>query len=92
MTCVDAKRNQRLLFVNNIEELKRFGSEMVRSVKYDGYLWFSYPKKNSGVKTDINRDTGWNVLSEAGLRPVTQISIDEVWSALWFRPVVEVGK
>jgi hypothetical protein len=47
-------------------------------------LWVAYPKGN---RTDINRDSLWPILGEHGLRPVTQVSIDQVWSALRFRPL-----
>jgi hypothetical protein len=47
-------------------------------------LWVAYPKGN---RTDVNRDTLWPILSEHGMRPVTQVSIDQVWSALRFRPL-----
>jgi hypothetical protein len=47
-------------------------------------LWVAYPKGN---RTDINRDSLWPILSELGLRPVTQVSIDQLWSALRFRPL-----
>jgi len=47
-------------------------------------LWVAYPKGN---RTDINRDSLWPFLSELGLRPVTQVSIDQMWSALRFRPL-----
>ena len=49
-------------------------------------LWVAYPKAN---RTDINRDTLWPILSEYGLRPITQIAVDDVWSALRFRPLKE---
>jgi hypothetical protein len=42
-----------------------------------------------GNRTDINRDSLWPILGEHGLRPVTQVSIDQVWSALRFRPLKE---
>jgi hypothetical protein len=45
-------------------------------------LWIAYPKGN---RTDVNRDTLWPILGEYGMRPITQISVDEVWSALRFR-------
>jgi hypothetical protein len=45
-------------------------------------VWVAYPKGN---RTDINRDTLWPILGEYGMRPATQIAIDEVWSALRFR-------
>ena len=80
------------LFVKNVAELERLGPTAVRAVKHDGLLWISYPKRSSKVETDISRDVGWDVIQEAGLRPVTQVSIDAVWSALRFRPAERVGK
>ena len=47
-------------------------------------LWIAYPKSN---RTDINRDTLWPVAVEYNLRPIAQVAIDEVWSALRFRPL-----
>jgi hypothetical protein len=47
-------------------------------------LWIAYPKGNAA---DINRDTLWPILGEYGLRPVSQVAIDDTWSALRFRPL-----
>jgi len=47
-------------------------------------VWVAYPKAN---RSDINRDTLWPILTEYGMRPNSQIAIDEVWSALRFRPM-----
>ena len=58
----------------------------------DGLLWLSYPEKSSKVKTDLTRDVLWALVEPAGWRPVTQVSIDEVWSAMRFRPVDLVKK
>jgi hypothetical protein len=49
------------------------------------------PKGSSKVPTDLSRDVFWEALGYLGLRPVTQVSVDDVWSALRFRPVAEVG-
>ena len=80
------------LFVKNTAELENLGPTAIKAVKYDGLLWISYPKQSSKVETDLTRDVGWEIMAEAGLRPVTQVSIDDVWSALRFRPVEQVGK
>ena len=56
-----------------------------------GRLWVSYPKGSSKVPTDLSRDGFWEALGHLGLRPVTQVSVDDTWSALRFRPVAEVG-
>jgi hypothetical protein len=49
-------------------------------------FWVAYPKAN---RADINRDTLWPILGEYGLRPITQVAVDDVWSALRFRPLTE---
>ena len=45
-------------------------------------FWVAYPKAN---RTDINRDSLWPILAEYGMRPNSQVAIDDVWSALRFR-------
>jgi hypothetical protein len=57
-----------------------------------GILWICYPKKSSEVKTDISRDVGWDVVHKAGWEGVTLISVDDIWSAMRFRPTQDVGK
>lgn len=47
-------------------------------------FWVFYPKGNV---TDINRDTLWPMLAGYGLRPITQVAVDDIWSALRFRPL-----
>jgi hypothetical protein len=47
-------------------------------------LWVAYPKGN---RTDINRDSLWPILAGHGLRPIGQVSLNEVWSAMRFRPL-----
>lgn len=48
-------------------------------------LWFAYPKKSGRAATDISRDQGWDALTANDLLPVTQVAIDDNWSALRFR-------
>lgn len=60
--------------------LERHRGQLTRT----GILWVAYPKGN---RADINRDSVWPILSEYGLRPIGQIAVDHVWSALRFRPL-----
>lgn len=78
------------VFAKNSAELAEWGEKAVASVKYDGILWMSYPKKSGKIKSDLSRDSSWGWAEPFGLRPVTQISIDETWSALRFRPAEAV--
>ena len=49
-------------------------------------FWVAYQKAN---RADINRDSLWPILAEYGMRPITQVSVDDVWSALRFRTLRE---
>src|SRR4051812_9691815 len=42
-----------------------------------GVFWVAYPKAN---RADINRDTSWPILAEYGMRPNSQVAVDDVWS------------
>jgi hypothetical protein len=47
--------------------------------------WIGYPKGGK-LGTDLNRDRLAQALAFDGIQPVRQISIDDTWSALRFRP------
>lgn len=80
------------LFVHDRSEVERLAPVALRAAGHDAVLWISYPKKSSGVETDITRDRGWEALEAAGFRPVAQVSVDDVWSALRFRSRDLVGR
>lgn len=80
------------LFVKNQAELAEHGPGAIAAVRPGGVLWISYPKRSSKVVTDITRDSGWKVVHDAGLIGVAQVAIDDVWSALRFRPESEVKR
>jgi hypothetical protein len=80
------------LFVNNREELARLGPDAMNAVKPMAIFWISYPKKTAKTDTDITRDEGWEVVTDAGFETVAQVAVDDIWSALRFRPAAEVGK
>lgn len=80
------------LFVHSIDELNTYAKAALEAVKEDGKLWCCYPRKSSGIKTDINRDKGWDVLRAAGYAGVAAVSIDDTWSALRFRPESRIDR
>ena len=81
-----------LLFVNSLAEVDKLAPKAIKTVRPDGLLWVAYAKGTSKVKTDVNRDRLWEAMRPTGWQPVRQIAIDEVWSALRFRPAALVGK
>ena len=76
-----------LLFVNSLAETERLTPKAGKLVKPGGMLWIAYPKGTSKVKTDVNRDILWVAVQPIGWRPIRQIALDEIWSALRFKPV-----
>jgi hypothetical protein len=78
------------IFLYNKADVEKRAPTGIQVVKPGGLLWFTYPKKTAKIKSDITRDTGWESVRAVGWRPVTQIAIDETWSALRFRPESEV--
>jgi hypothetical protein len=79
-----------LLFMHNSAELHALSSAALAGVRRDGLIWLVFPKKSAKTTSDLSRDVVWELMKGSGLRPVTNISIDEVWSALRFRPEDQV--
>lgn len=75
------------LFIKNSTELAD-SLEVIKPVlKDDTIFWVIYPKKSSGIKTDLEMMGTWDALSAIGLRIVTSVSVNETWTALRFKPV-----
>lgn len=75
-----------VLFVDDADSLRKALEAHAAELAEPGMLWIAYPKGN---RSDINRDSLWPHLNEYGMRPITQVSIDDKWSALRFRPLLE---
>lgn len=74
-----------LSFVSNSGDIARVATEDAPHYRRGQHFWVAYPKKSSGVQTDIDRDHGWEPLRTLDLHAVTQISISDTWSALRLR-------
>ncbi len=77
-----------LAFVTRQSEVNTVAKTIASRAKGDAVVWFAYPKGTSKkYKSEINRDTGWQALGDAGFEPVRGVAIDEDWSGLRFRRV-----
>ena len=74
------------IFAYNKNDVDRLVPSAIKCLKYDGLLWISYAKGTSKIKTDINRDKGWDTLKAMGFEGIALIAIDETWAAMRFRP------
>jgi hypothetical protein len=80
------------VFAKDKIELERFLPSALQAVRHDALLWIAYPKGGVKAGTDLNRDILWNLVAEHHFSGVSLISLDEVWSAMRFRPSEKVGK
>jgi hypothetical protein len=80
------------VFASSQAEMEELIKSVAKAGKYDCLFWACYPKGSGKIKYDLNRNTVWDALGLIGLRPVTQVAIDEKWSALRGRDTELVGK
>jgi hypothetical protein len=73
-----------VFFVTRRAELARRFSALARALEPDGGLWIAWPKKSSGVATDLVFEVVQRVGLDAGLVDNKVCAIDEVWSGLRF--------
>jgi hypothetical protein len=77
-----------ILFVSLVSEVESLAPKALHNLISDGILWFAYPKKGSKkLRSDIDRDHGWEILTDRGLDKVRLVSLDNDWSALRFRNI-----
>jgi hypothetical protein len=79
------------VFATRLSEISRFAQRLSKHAAPNALVWISYPKKTSKLAGNLSRDVIRKAMSGAGWRAVSIVAIDEVWSALRFRPAGQVG-
>lgn len=70
-------------FARSKQELSDL-EQVVKSLAPSGMLWVSWPKKSSGVSSDLDENKVRSVGLAAGLVDVKVCAVSEVWSGLKF--------
>ncbi len=73
-----------LVFVKSQKLLTTAFAQYSRKIKPNGMLWASWPKKTSGVQTDLTENIVRDIGLAAGLVDVKVCAVDDVWSGLKF--------
>ena len=73
-----------MFFTKSRVELIREFSRMAKLLTPAGMLWVSWPKKSSGVATDVDENVVRGIGLDAGLVDVKVCAVTEVWSGLKF--------
>ncbi len=73
-----------MVFVKTQAELRKQFSRFAQQLAPAGMLWVSWPKKSSGVATDLTENEVRRIGLEVGLVDVKVCAVSEVWSGLKF--------
>lgn len=84
-----AARDAVLFFAADSGELATVYAAARSALAPGAMLWVAYPKKSSGVKTDLARDVGWQPILADGWQSVRQITVDDTWSAVRYKQVAD---
>ncbi|MGI9167745.1 MAG: DUF3052 domain-containing protein [Pyrinomonadaceae bacterium] len=73
-----------VLFVNSKSDLEKRFSVLAANLSANGMFWVAWPKKSSGVVTDLSFDVVQRVGLSSGLVDVKICAVNEIWSGLKF--------
>jgi hypothetical protein len=69
-------------FTRRQAELRRDFERLAGSLAQTGGLWISWPKRTSGIPTDLTEDVIRAIALEGGLVDNKVCAVDDIWSAL----------
>ena len=73
-----------LLFVRSESELERKFLPLAANLNANGMIWVAWPKKSSGVPTDLSFNNVQRIGLDAGLVDVKICAVNDIWSGLKF--------
>jgi hypothetical protein len=73
-----------LLFVLTEQSLVRDFAKFAATLVSNGMIWIAWPKKSSGVKSDLSEQRVREIGLDTGLVDVKVCAIDDTWSGLKF--------
>jgi hypothetical protein len=73
-----------LLFVQSEKDLQKKFAEYAERLLPPGMIWVAWPKKSSGVTTDLSFNNVQTIGLAAGLVDVKICAVSDVWSGLKF--------
>jgi hypothetical protein len=73
-----------MLFTKSRADLEKEFSLVAKKLTPSGMLWVSWPKKSSGVASDLDENVVREIGLAAGMVDVKVCAVTEVWSGLKF--------
>ena len=72
------------IFIKQKAGLSDLLKKAMASIQQNGMIWVSWPKKASGVRTDMSEDEIRHAAIPLGLVDVKVCAVDDTWSGLKF--------
>jgi hypothetical protein len=70
------------VFATKRSAMEKHVSRLRRRLEQDGFVWVSWPKKASGVATDITEDAIREVALPLGFVDIKVCAVSDIWSGL----------
>lgn len=80
------------LFATRFDPLRQLMADARSGMAEDGMVWVSWPKKSSGVESEVGKAEVMREGEAVGLVDVKVCAVDETWSALKFVIPVELRR
>lgn len=77
-------------FATRLAEIEKTAPGLLQRAAPGAVFWVTYPKKTSGIASDLSRDILADAMTDKGWRPVSIVALDDAWSGLRFRPIGDV--
>jgi hypothetical protein len=71
-----------LLFADSLSAFRAGLAELQQTIKPDGAIWVAWPKKASGIKTDVTENLIRELALKTTMVDVKVCAIDETWAGL----------
>ncbi len=71
-----------VVFETELAQFRKHLPGLTNRIKQDGMIWVAWPKKASGMQTDIGENEIRNFALKLGLVDIKVCAIDEIWSGL----------
>jgi hypothetical protein len=73
-----------IIFADRADEAERGFQRAITYLPPDGAIWVLWPKKSSGVETDLTEQTLRDLFLPTGMVDNKVIAVDDTWSGLRF--------
>lgn len=80
-----------LIFAVSESQLCGIFRDILPALKDETKFWVAYPKSTSKIVTNLNRESSWQELLNAGYESGENVPLDHVWVAVNFRKTEEIG-